>query len=60
MDKILWLKWARALQAISQTGLHYTDNQYDRERYEQIARIYSEIIANQSNLTEKSFSMDYK
>ena len=52
MDKILWLEWARALQAISQTGLHYTDNQYDRERYEQIAKISSEIIANQSNLTE--------
>jgi hypothetical protein len=31
MGKILWLEWARALQAISQTGLHYTDNRYDRD-----------------------------
>jgi len=52
MGKMPWVEWARALQAISQTGLHYTDNAYDRERYEQIAKISSEIISNHSNLTE--------
>ncbi|MDJ0752264.1 MAG: NUDIX hydrolase [Ardenticatenaceae bacterium] len=39
-----WLNWAKALQAISQTGLHFNENQYDRERYEQIANIAAEMM----------------
>ena len=46
-----WIEWGRKLQAISQTGLHYTDNQYDIERYEQIGAIAAEILAKQTNLS---------
>jgi ADP-ribose pyrophosphatase YjhB (NUDIX family) len=46
-----WMEWSRKLQAISQTGLHYTESQYDRERYEQIGVIAAEILAKQTNLT---------
>ena len=53
MNQSLWIEWARALQAISQTGLHYADSQYDRDRYEQIGQISTDILANHSNLTER-------
>ena len=46
-----WIEWGRKLQAISQTGLHYTEKQYDRERYEQIGVIAAEILAEHTNLS---------
>jgi ADP-ribose pyrophosphatase YjhB (NUDIX family) len=46
-----WLEWARALQAISQTGLHYAKDPFDRQRYEQIARVAAEMVASGSNLS---------
>ena len=46
-----WIEWARKLQAISQTGLHFTKEQYDRERYEEIGVIAAEILASHTNLT---------
>jgi ADP-ribose pyrophosphatase YjhB (NUDIX family) len=46
-----WIEWGRKLQAISQTGLHFTESQYDRERYEQIGIIAAEILAKHTNLT---------
>ena len=46
-----WIEWGRKLQAISQTGLHFTENQYDRERYEQIRTIAAEIFAEHTNLS---------
>jgi ADP-ribose pyrophosphatase YjhB (NUDIX family) len=45
-----WLGWARALQAISQTGLHFAGQEYDRERYQEIGRIAAEILAQHSSL----------
>jgi ADP-ribose pyrophosphatase YjhB (NUDIX family) len=35
----------RSLQALSRTGLHFCKDQYDRERYEAIERIASELLA---------------
>lgn len=46
-----WIEWSRKLQAISQTGLHFTESQYDRERYEQIGNIAAEILAEHTNLS---------
>lgn len=40
-----WLAWARQIQAIAQTGQHYSDNPYDIERYEQLAALATEILA---------------
>ena len=31
-----WLLWAREMQALAQTGLAFTRDQYDRERYQQL------------------------
>jgi ADP-ribose pyrophosphatase YjhB (NUDIX family) len=43
-----WVGWARELQAIAQTGLHFTESEYDRERYKRILEISIEIFANSS------------
>jgi ADP-ribose pyrophosphatase YjhB (NUDIX family) len=48
-----WMEWVRALQAISQTGLHFSEDPYDRERYEQVGGIAAEILAKHSTLSEE-------
>lgn len=45
-----WLKWAMEIQAIAQSGLAYTDNVYDTERYERLRQLSAEIIAEKSNI----------
>jgi len=40
-----WLAWAREIQALSQTGYHYSENDYQRERYQRLSQIAAEIIA---------------
>ena len=39
-----WLARARKLQAVAQTGLHFSDDVYDRERYEQIHALAVEML----------------
>lgn len=41
----LWLTYGKRLQAIASTGLHYARDQFDRERYEEIASIANEMLA---------------
>ena len=43
-----WVGWGRELQAIAQTGLHFSESEYDRERYRKILEISVEIFANYS------------
>jgi ADP-ribose pyrophosphatase YjhB (NUDIX family) len=43
-----WVGWARELQAIAQTGLHFTESQYDRERYKRIQQLSAEIFSEYS------------
>lgn len=45
-----WLKWAMEIQAIAQSGIAYTDNVYDTERYERLRQLSAEIIAEKSNI----------
>jgi ADP-ribose pyrophosphatase YjhB (NUDIX family) len=47
-----WLKWARRLQAVAQTGLEYCKDPYDRQRYEEIRRIAAEIAAKSDGLAD--------
>jgi ADP-ribose pyrophosphatase YjhB (NUDIX family) len=46
----LWLAWAKRLQAIASTGLHYTNGQYDRERFAEIATIATGMLASLGNV----------
>jgi len=40
-----WLIWARELLAIAQTGLAYTKDQFDRDRYTAIRAIAARMMA---------------
>lgn len=40
-----WLSWSRELQAIAQTGLTFARDPYDRERYEMLRALASQIMA---------------
>jgi ADP-ribose pyrophosphatase YjhB (NUDIX family) len=43
-----WLEWARGIQALSQTGISYSVNDYDTQRYEQLIGIAAEMITEHS------------
>jgi ADP-ribose pyrophosphatase YjhB (NUDIX family) len=40
-----WLAWAQRLEALAQSGLAYSENPFDRERYEAVRRIAAEMVA---------------
>ena len=46
-----WLKWAMEIQSLAQSGLAYTDNVYDIERYERLREISAEMIAEKTDLS---------
>jgi len=45
------IAWARRLQSLAQTGLHYSQDPYDRQRYEQIRQIAAEMLAGPAGMT---------
>lgn len=45
-----WLEWARQIQALAQTGYHYAENDYQRERYHRLTEIAAEIISEHAGL----------
>lgn len=47
-----WLVWVKQLQAIAQIGLTYTEDAYDRERYEQIQVLAAEIAAEYTGVAQ--------
>jgi ADP-ribose pyrophosphatase YjhB (NUDIX family) len=47
-----WLTWTKRLQAIAQTGLTFTQDHYDRERYEQLRAIAAEMMAAGSGMPD--------
>jgi ADP-ribose pyrophosphatase YjhB (NUDIX family) len=50
MTQPKWLEWAKALQSITQTGLHYSDGVFDKERYHQIQAIAAEMMAHHAEV----------
>jgi ADP-ribose pyrophosphatase YjhB (NUDIX family) len=44
-DEPDWLTWARELQAIAQTGLAFSRDPYDRERYEALRALAARMFA---------------
>jgi ADP-ribose pyrophosphatase YjhB (NUDIX family) len=49
-----WLGWAREIFSLSQSGITYSGNQYDIERYKRLQEITAEIIASQSKVPKES------
>ena len=45
-----WLEWAREIQALGQTGLTYSNSEYDKERYQRLSEIAAEIVESYTRL----------
>jgi len=45
-----WLRWAREIQALAQTSLHYARNPFEETRAERLIEIAAEIVAEHSHL----------
>ena len=46
-----WIKWSMEIQSLAQSGLAYTDNVYDIERYERLREISAEMLAEKTDLS---------
>lgn len=44
-----WLEWAQRIQSIAQAGLTFTEDTFDRERYEALRVIAAEITSSHSD-----------
>lgn len=49
-----WLIWAQEIFSLSQSGITYSGNPYDIERYKRLQEITAEIIESQSNISKES------
>jgi len=45
-----WLLWVREMQALAQTGLAFSRDPYDRDRYEQLRRLAARIMAEHTGI----------
>lgn len=48
-----WLEWAREIQSLSQTGLAYSDKDYDTQRYRRLMEIAAEIVQSHTGLPKR-------
>jgi ADP-ribose pyrophosphatase YjhB (NUDIX family) len=53
-----WLTWTKRLQAIAQTGLAFTRDHYDHERYEQLQEIAAEMLAKGTGIEDSQKLLD--
>jgi ADP-ribose pyrophosphatase YjhB (NUDIX family) len=49
-----WMEWAREIFSLSQSGITYSGNQYDIDRYRRLQEITAEMIASQSEMPKES------
>lgn len=49
-----WMEWAQEIFSLSQSGLTYSGNEYDIERYKRLQEITAEMISSQSELEKES------
>ncbi|HSL44062.1 MAG TPA: NUDIX hydrolase N-terminal domain-containing protein [Anaerolineales bacterium] len=49
-----WLEWAREIFSLSQSGLTYSGNPYDIERYKRLQEITAEMIESESDISRES------
>lgn len=48
-----WLEWAREIQALSQTGLHYSRDIFETQRYQRLVEIAAEIVNSHTGLPKE-------
>jgi ADP-ribose pyrophosphatase YjhB (NUDIX family) len=49
-----WLEWAREIQALSQTGLYYSETEYHVQRYRRLMEIAAEIVESEAGLPKQT------
>lgn len=54
-----WLEWAREIQALAQSGNAYALNDFQRERYQRLAEIAAEIVAEHTSLPAGNILQHY-
>ena len=51
-----WLEWAREIQQLCQTGLAFSESNYDTQRYKQLTKLAADIVASHSELDKNSLT----
>ena len=49
-EAMKWLEWAREIQSLAHTSLHYAQNHFESERAQRLLEIASEIVAGNSEM----------
>jgi ADP-ribose pyrophosphatase YjhB (NUDIX family) len=47
-----WLEWAREIQALSQIGLYFSQNEHEEANYRRLQEIATEMIAQNTGMSE--------
>lgn len=58
-DSPRWLAWAREIQALSQTGLAYSEIDYDIQRYRRLIEIAAEIVERHTGIPREPLVQDF-
>ena len=53
-----WLSWTKRVQAIAQTGLAFTRDHYDQQRYEELLAIAAEMMAAGAGIPDSQKVLD--
>ena len=56
---LAWLEWAREIQALSQTGLTYSENEYNTLRYQRLMEIAAEIVQSHTRLLKEPLLQNF-
>lgn len=54
-----WLEWAREIKALSQSGLTFTQNEYEIERYQRLSEIAAEIAASYTQFSKEEWQKNF-
>ena len=54
-----WLEWAREIQALGQSGLAYSDNDYDIQRYRRLQEIAAEIVQSHTGIAKEPLAENF-
>ena len=55
-----WLDWGREIQALAQTGLTYSTNEFDILRYRRLEEIAAQIIASHTSLPQEEILGNFR
>ena len=54
-----WLEWAREIQQLCQTGLAFSESEYDSQRYNRLTEIAAEITASHSDISKEELTENF-